>query len=225
MFNTFLKNHQYKLILGAPIIFLVIINSAGTLGVGNIFFFTHAVSNFIVVGDDAEVTLAMRTKAPINAVGGTVTMTPALLEMTSLSRISSVVDLWSEEPAYTKEENVLRFSGGMIGEKTETPLEGAVFVMHLSALKEGVATVSMRGGQLLASNGVGTNIISGSNALTLYIRAKGSPSPDINDDGVLSLLDVNTLYLKTFRTYDQRYDLNDDGRVSFADVRVLVGLF
>jgi hypothetical protein len=225
MFKNFFKNHQYKIILGAPIIFLVIINSSSMIGDGNIFFFTNSSSGFITVGDEAEITLSLRTASPINAVGATVTITPDVLEMASLSRISSVIDLWSEEPSYDKEKNSLHFSGGVLGEKSEAPLNGEVFRIHLRALAPGIATVAMKDGELLASNGEGTNIISGSNVLKLYIRSTGSPSPDINQDNTLSISDVNLLYLKTFRTYDARYDLNTDGRVSFADVRMLLNLF
>ncbi len=210
--------------MSAPIIFLVVINSTGTIGVGNIFSFSSASSNFMLVDDEADITLAMRTKEPVNAIGGAVLLTPTI-EVVSLSRISSVVDLWAEEPAYTKDDGTLRFSGGMIGEKANTPVEGTVLLMRIKALKEGVATVSMKDGQILASNGSGTNIISGSSVLTLYVRTKGTPSPDINQDGVLSLLDVNALYIKTFRAYNKDSDVNSDGKVSFADVRMLMGLF
>lgn len=225
MFKKFFNDHQYKIIFGAPIIFLLIINSASTLGVGNIFYFTHASSDFVIAGEESEVTLFVRSKSAINALGGTVTFTPGLLEMNGLSRISSLVDLWSEEPTYTKEENMLHFSGGMIGEKSELPAQGIVLKMNIKALQSGVATIAIMDGQLLASNGEGTNILSGSDTLTLYIRDANVPSPDINGDGVLSLQDVNSLYLKTFRAYDKRYDLNLDNKVSWPDVRTLLGLF
>ena len=66
--------------------------------------------------------------------------------------------------------------------------------------------------------------ISGANTLTFYVRAHGAASPDINADGVLSLSDVNSLYLKTFRAYDAKYDVNGDGKVDWNDVRVVLGL-
>ena len=225
MFKNFFKSHQYKIIWSAPIIFLVIINSTGSIGVGNIFYFQQSSNKFMTVDETTEITLAMRTSAPINAMGGAVHFSTDILEMTGLSRISSVVDLWTEEPSYTKSENVLRFSGGMIGTKTETPTDGTVFVMNVLALKSGLATITLEDGQLLASNGEGTNIISGVNTLKLYVRERGAPSPDVNGDGELSVSDVNALYLKTFRTYDKRYDLNGDTKVSWGDVRLLLALF
>lgn len=225
MFKNFLKNHQYKIILGAPIIFLVVINSSGALGLGNTFFFTGSSSSFVVVGDNLDVRLSVHTKSPINAVGGTIMLTRDVLEIASLSRVSSVVDLWSEEPLYDKTKNTLHFSGGILGEKSELPLQGEILTMSLRALSPGVATITLQDGELLAANGEGTNIVSGSNLLTLYIRDTHAPTSDINDDGVLGITDVNLLYLKTFRSYDARYDLNTDGHVSFADVRMLLSLF
>ncbi len=225
MFKKFFATHQNKIILSTPIIFLVIVSSTGVLGTGNVFFFSTESKNFSVVGDQIPVTLEISTKTPVNAVGGTIVFSADTLTVESISRITSSVDLWAEEPFYSNEQGVLNFSGGIIGAKAEAPIIGNVFVVNFRVLKEGKATVAMRDGQLLANNGEGTNVISGSNILTLYTRDASKMSPDINDDGVLSIADVNTLYLKTFRAYDARYDLNGDSKITWADVKLLISLF
>ena len=98
-------------------------------------------------------------------------------------------------------------------------------MINFKVLKEGKATIGIKDGQILANNGEGTNVISGSNILTLYARDAGKASLDINDDGALSIADVNTLYLRTFRAYDSRYDLNGDSKINWADVKILIGSF
>lgn len=224
MFKKFFSSHQYKIIIGAPIIFLVIISS-DVLGSGNFFLFSTEKNNFPVEGEELRVTLEMHTKTPVNAVGGTIAFDPNKLHITSISRITSAVDLWSEEPEFSNTEGVLHFSGGLVGNKTAEPFRGTIFVISFEVIGEGKSDIAMKGGELLANNGDGTNMMSGANSLSVYARKSGLPSPDINDDGVLSISDANSLYLKTFRAYDARYDLNGDGSVNWADVRSLMSLF
>jgi hypothetical protein len=224
MIKKFLQNHHWKILVGAPIIFMVIVTSSSTLGVGSVFLLGTEKSNFVLLNDEVPVMLEISTKSPINAIGGTVTYPPESIQIVGLSRISSVIDLWSEEPSITNAEGTVRFSGGIIGEKAAKPIRGQVFLLSVKPIREGKVTITTKDGQLLANDGEGTNIFSGSNVLTLYVRSQDKPSPDMNGDGALGPTDVNLLYLKTFRSYDPHYDLNNDGRVSWADVKFLVSL-
>ena len=224
-FFKHIHNHRRKIAWSAPIIFLVLINSADTLGAGNVFLFERPTQTFLTVGDTTEVALSMRTKAPVNAVGGTVAFSNTVVRVVSLSRITSAIDLWTEEPLYAEADRTLHFSGGMLGTKATVPTSGTVFVMTLVGETPGVSTLSLTEGQMLAANGEGTNILAGGNTVRIHVRAKGAPSPDVNGDGVLSVADANMLYVKTFRAYDARYDLNLDEKVSWGDVRYLVRLF
>jgi hypothetical protein len=56
----------------------------------------------------------------------------------------------------------------------------------------------------------------------IVIRARGTPSPDINGDGQLTIADINAEYLALFRAYDPQYDLNRDKKLTWADVRILI---
>jgi hypothetical protein len=225
MIKKALRAHPYKIIVGAPIIFLVLVSGSSILGGGNYFSFTGGRAQFAVVGDEIPVTLDIHTKVPINAVGGTVHFDPSVLAISSLSRISSSVDLWSEEPVIDNTEGTLHFSGGLFGEKTDAPLQGTIFVINMTARTPGKTNLTVTNGEILANNGEGTNVSGGARALTLYIRAAGLPSPDVNGDGILSASDANILYLKTFRAYDSAYDLNGDGKVNWTDVRDMIALF
>lgn len=224
IFKEVFQEHRYKIMLGAPIIFLLLFNSAGVIGSGNIFFFAPEKTIFPVVGENIRVALNVATKLPINAVGGTIIFPPEFLAVDTFSRESSIIDLWAEEPIFSNENGTFHFSGGIIPKSTKDGDHGMILVTTFRALKAGKTTISMKDGQLLAANGEGTNIISGSNVLTLYIRDQGKVSPDVNEDGTLSIADINALYLKTFRSYDAHYDLNGDGKVSWADVKLLIEL-
>lgn len=224
IFKEVLGQHRYKIILSTPIIFLLLFNGVGVFGSGNIFFFTPEKTIFPVVGENVRASLRIATKLPINAVGGTIVFPKEFLAVDTFSRESSIIDLWAEEPAFSNETGTLHFSGGIIPKDTKDGDYGTVIVTSFRTLKAGKATINIKDGQLLAANGEGTNIFSGSSMLTLYIRDQGKSSPDVNGDGILSIADINTLYLKTFRGYDAHYDLNSDGKVSWADVKMLIEL-
>jgi hypothetical protein len=222
--KLFFRSHKKKIVAGAPIIFLLLLGSSGILSGGNTLTLTTD-SIFVSVNDEVPVTLLLSTKTPINAAGGTVTFSPDIVTVDSLTRTSSLIDLWSEEPVTSNEAGTVRFSGGIIGPHVSaTGNRGTVFILNMRAQKEGKAVLRVKDGELLANDGSGANQISSTGSLTLYIRASGKPSPDINGDGELSLSDVNVLYIKTFRAYDARYDINSDGKVDWSDVRSLIAL-
>ena len=196
------RTHRKKIYYGAPIIFLLLLGTTSTLAAGNAFLFSAQSTLFPSVGDAVPVILEVSTKTSINAAGGTIVFAPEILAADSVTRSSSIIDLWSEEPVISNESGTIHFSGGIVGTNVaEGGSHGPVFVVNFHAVKSGKVVVSMKDGELLANNGEGTNVLSGANTLTFYVRAHGAASPDINADGVLSLSDVNSLYLKTFRAY------------------------
>lgn len=218
------RAHQYKIIIGAPIIFLFLINAGAVMGAGNVFLFKAEKSTFVVIGENVPIHLLVATKVPVNAIGGTVVFPGELLSVESIARNTSIIDLWAEEPSFSNEAGMLHLSGGIVPDDTEQGLEGNVITITFRAHREGKAIISMKDGQLLAADGEGTNVISGSVPLMLYIRPAGKPSPDVNGDGVLSVSDINSLYLRTFRSYDAKYDFNGDKKVSWPDVMELIML-
>ena len=223
--NEFLKNHKRKFIVGAPIIFLLLINSTGVLGGSNVFIFGTESNSFASVGDSVPVQLQISTKTPVNAVGGTVIFSPEILSADSVTRSGSVIDLWSEEPIISNTLGTIHFSGGIVGANTGTVgNRGQVFMMNFRAIKSGEASFTIKDGELLANNGEGTNVLSGNNSFTVYVRAQGLPSPDVNEDGALTITDLNSVYIKTFRTYDEKYDINGDDVVDWNDVKTLIAL-
>ena len=219
------RTHRKKIYYGAPIIFLLLLGTTSTLAAGNAFLFGAQSTRFPSVGDAIPVVLEVSTKTSINAVGGTIVFAPDIIVADSVTRSSSIIDLWSEEPVISNQSGTIHFSGGIVGTNvSEGGSHGPVFVVNFHAVKSGKVVVGLKDGELLANNGEGTNVLSGANTLTFYVRAQGAASPDMNADGVLSLSDVNSLYLKTFRAYDAKYDVNSDGKVDWSDVKVVLGL-
>ncbi len=222
-YRTLFSAHKRKIIIGAPILFLAIMNVTGFTGSGNTLSFSPEQTIFYTVGEEVVVHLDMQTKRPVNAVGGNVYFPPDTLESITVTRIGSRIDLWSEDPTVTNESGIIHWSGGIVNPEAEG-VNGRVFTMRFHAKEVGKAEIVVRDGQLLTHDGAGTNVYSGNPSLTLYVRAQGTPSPDVNEDGKLSLSDANTLYLRSFGKYDARNDLNMDGKVGWSDVTFLVSL-
>ncbi len=220
MLRRFCREHQYKLLIGAPIVFLLLISNIGVSLPANNFTLTSDAKPFLTSGSAFHMTVSANTLAQVNAVGGTITYPPDLIAVTGVETTGSIVDLWSEEPAFSNATGMVHFSGGLLDE-TENLRNAPVLTIDFRVLKPGKANIALVDGMLLASDGDGTNLLTNGRAYTVWIRDPGAPSPDINNDGELSIGDVNALYLHTFRAYDRRFDQNGDGKVNWADVKYL----
>ena len=219
------NSHRKKIVWGAPIVFLLLLGSTGSFSSGNIFNFRAPQGVFVEVGDAVPIYLDVSTKTAVNAVGGTITFTQNILSADSLTRSTSIIDLWSEEPVISNTDGQIHFSGGIVAPDIESDGEhGQIFTVNFRALKSGNALIEMKKGELLAHNGEGTNVLSGSNSLRIFVRDQGRPTPDVNGDGTLSISDINKLYLDTFRAYDAQNDMNGDGKVNWGDVKILIGM-
>lgn len=216
------STHRKKIIIGAPILFLVLINAGMSVG-GNVLKLVPENSVFVEVGDAVPVQLMVHTKSTVNAMGGTILFSPDVLQADAVTRQGSVIDLWSEDPLVNNQSGEIHWSGGIVNE-SEEPTNGQVFTIQFHAAHTGKTRVRVIDGQLLAKDGEGTNILSGTESALISVRAQGQPTPDVNNDGVLSISDINGLYLKTFNDYDARYDLNGDQRVSWSDVLTLISI-
>jgi hypothetical protein len=214
------KRHKYKYIFGAPIMFALFVNIDALNNAVNTLSLTTDQSKFVEVGESVTVTTKVYTTETINAIGASIEFNPNMLAVTSLDPDSTVVDLWAEKPRLSSTPGNVIFAGGVTS--GDFMGSGEVFSFNVKAIDTGTAKLSLVDPEILANDGVGTNLISRKYDLTLYVRDKGLASPDLNDDGRISLMDVNILYFNTLRSYDPTYDLNGDGDVSLADVRALL---
>lgn len=95
---------------------------------------------------------------PINAIKASLKFNKDKLEIISISKIGSIMNLWVEEPYYSNIEGTLSFQGGV-------PNPGFIgnggIVLHIifHAKSPGVTTISWNKGEVLANDGKGTNIL------------------------------------------------------------------
>ncbi len=115
---------------------------------------------------------------PVNAADGTLSFNPKELSVVSVSRGSSIFNLWTTEPTFSNTAGTVSFSGGV--PTGYTGASGNVFVVTFRALTSGTARVSLTGASVLAADGRGTNVLTNMNGGTYTLSAvESQPAPEV----------------------------------------------
>jgi len=117
------------------------------------------------------------TGASVNAADGQLTFNPKELQVVSVSRNSSVFNLWTQEPAFSNSAGTISFGGGSpTGYKGGS---GVVMTATFRALGSGTPKVQFRSGSVLAADGQGTNVLTAMNGGSFTIAAPADvPAPE-----------------------------------------------
>ncbi len=94
----------------------------------------------------------------MNGVSGILSFSPALLEVTSISKDSSIVSIWAEEPKFSNTEGTVQFEGIVLNPGFEGTA-GKVLTINFKTKSKGTAEVTLREGTVLANDGAGTGIL------------------------------------------------------------------
>ena len=95
---------------------------------------------------------------PVNAIKGLLTFNKDKLEIINISKIGSILNLWIDEPRFSNLDGTLKFQGGV-------PNPGFMgnggVVLHIIFRAKGAGMTSLiwKEGEILASDGKGTNIL------------------------------------------------------------------
>ena len=106
---------------------------------------------------------------PINAVRAGLVFNKERLEVISVSKIGSILNLWIEEPRFSNMDGMLKFQGGL-------PRPGFVgnggTVLHIifRAKSSGPTSFVWKEGEVLASDGKGTNVLTNLQNLDFFIE-------------------------------------------------------
>lgn len=133
-----------------------------TVGAGNTFTETVYVSS----SDQA-----------MNAISGVISFPPEILQVVSVSKASSILSLWVQEPTFSNVDGTISWSGivpnpGYIGNR------GRVFSIQFRAKRAGSATIVFSSSsQVLANDGNGTDILSDTSAASISVLNTSTPTP------------------------------------------------
>lgn len=130
------------------------------------------------VGDVITIDVVINTNGDsINAAQGTIRFPSSLFEATAISKTGSVFDFWIEEPSVSNETGTARFIGG-----TPKGVSGSsLFVARLTlkAIGEGAADIVLNDAAITASDGQGTNILTGLFGTSLAVGAGAAAPPPV----------------------------------------------
>lgn len=114
----------------------------------------------------------------INAADGTVTFNPRELSVVSVSRASSIFNLWVTEPVYSNSAGTISFSGG--SPAGYSGKSGTIMTVTFRTAGAGPARVNFKSGSVLANDGKGTNILTAMNGGSYTIQAAATtPEPEV----------------------------------------------
>ena len=114
---------------------------------------------------------------PINASEGTISFNPKELSVVSVSRGSSIFNLWVTEPTFSNSAGTISFSGGLPSGFTGSA--GNIMSITFRAVGSGTAKANFSSGSVLANDGKGTNVLTSMNGGTYTIQAATvAPAPE-----------------------------------------------
>ena len=204
-------------------------------GTTTLFFMPHS-GDKIRVGETAEIDVFVVMLTSINALGATVMFPPETLEIVGISKEKSFLDLWTEETSIKEDAGEVHFSGGTFrpGGLAGT---GTMLTLTVKALRPGEAKISFGEAEIYSHDGKGLVVDRELRTMSIAIAPKDTgstapaetkpivdtyaPSPDINGDGRVNLIDASILTYHLFRSYEPRFDLDADGKVGLSDISVL----
>jgi hypothetical protein len=165
-------------------------------------YFLPASGNF-TVGDNIQVRVAVDTgNQAINAVEGTITFSNTL-ECVNTSKTGTILNLWIQEPNCLG--NQITFSGG-IPNPGFTGV-GRLFIINFKAKAEGAAWVKFNNAQVLANDGLGTNILGSTSQANFIIQKSFLPKPqpvELPESGQICLNIFSSTHSDSNQWYKQR---------------------
>ncbi|MDP3900847.1 MAG: hypothetical protein Q8Q38_00690 [bacterium] len=112
----------------------------------------------------------------MNAASGVISFPSDKLEVTSLSKTSSIISLWVQEPSYSNNAGTVTFEG-IVPNPGFTGSVGRLLSVTFRVKAGGVASLAFVSGSVLANDGLGTNILTGLSGAAFSLGSVVTPSP------------------------------------------------
>ncbi len=123
------------------------------------------------VGDTLQAVVNVSSSdAAVNAFSGTVTFPKELLQVTSVSKVGSVVSVWAEDPTFSNTDGTAHFEG-VVMNPGYTGASGKIVTITFKVKAAGDAELALTGGSVLANDGQGTNVLTDMTGTKLTLSA------------------------------------------------------
>ncbi|MEW5805157.1 MAG: hypothetical protein AB1721_00275 [Patescibacteria group bacterium] len=163
-----------KLFVGICFAF-VIIGGLPSLARAATLYFSPAFGSYPV---SSNLNLSVYVSSPdesINAVSGIVSFPSDKLEVISLSKTGSIINLWVQEPNYSNSTGQINFEGVILN-PGYTGAAGKIISLQLRAKNPGLSLVNFSSGSVLANDGLGTNVLTSLGRAELNLQGATAPS-------------------------------------------------
>lgn len=111
----------------------------------------------------------------INAAQARVSFNPAILEVTSLSKVGSIFNFWLQEPVFSNTDGIIEFIGGTVNGISGSSLQ--VLQVHFITKGVGSSDISFTDASIAAADGSGTNILSNANGAQFTVSSSAIIPP------------------------------------------------
>ena len=177
----------------------------------------------VYVGETLSVTLVLDTPdKPVNMVEARIIFPTDKMEVTSLSKVDSIITLWVDELTYSNATGTITFSGGL-----PTPgfrgRAGKLLTVTFKVKDAGEALINIENAAVLANDGLGTDVLVETRPVKLLLIKSPVEKEvgDIDENDKVDLIDVSILITNWGTPKNERADLNNDGKVDKKDLSIL----
>jgi hypothetical protein len=134
------------------------------------------------VGQDFSVAvLVSSSDQSVNAVSASVAFPPDKLQLLSLSKSGSIVNLWTQEPSFSNAGGTAHFEGVILNPGF-TGSAGRVITLVFRVKATGTATLTFPSSSALANDGKGTEIITEARSTTINLKERVPESVQSNPE-------------------------------------------
>jgi len=158
----------YKIFLGVCLFALPAAAHAATMEISPEF-------TLLQVGQSITLTIVTQSSEPVNAVTATLSFPADILSVTSISKNDSAFTLWVQEPKFSNTSGTISFSG--IVPDPGVNDRALVLVVRMRANRAGTAVLRFNSAAVLANDGQGTNVITGTTPASITVTPSPVPAP------------------------------------------------
>jgi hypothetical protein len=126
-------------------------------------------------GETFSVTVTVASSGQaMNAASGVVTFPPDKLQVVSLSKSGSIFNLWAQEPSFSNGAGTVSFEGVVLNPGFSGS-SGKILSITFKAKTAGSAALGFSSSSILANDGSGTPILTGTGTASFQTKAAETP--------------------------------------------------
>lgn len=214
--------------LSVLIIFLFMLMSlAPTVTMAASLYFSPAIGSYVLGKNFTVSVYAASADQAMNAVSAVITFPQDKLQVSSLSKTGSIINLWVQEPSFSNANGTINLEG-VIFNPGYTGAGGKIIDIIFSPKSQGAASIRLSSGSVLANDGFGTDILSGLGSANYNISGVAATKPPATTKTTVPKIPKTpTIYSETHpdpnKWYHEstavfKWDLTDD----ITEVKLLI---